>query len=141
MHHAPGLQIARELMMLADKDSKEVMQEKSFTQAVRWTILAKCFKILVQQLKLLNGELGFVISKAEVDKTMEDLCFSLVLKFTTRRPSIDIVWKKIIKTWGFLEMPTIKFMDNYHVLLHLANEKDYVDTWTQEGRVVAGCQF
>lgn len=141
MHHALGLQIARELMMLADRDSKEVMQEKSFTQAVRRTIPTKCFKILVQQPKLLNGELGFVISKVEVDKTTEDLCFSLVLKFTTWRPSIDIVWKQIIKTWGFLEMPMINFMDNYHVLLHLANERDYVHAWAQEGRVVAGCQF
>lgn len=35
----------------------------------------------------------------------------------------------------------ISFMDDFHVLLHLENERDYLRTWAREGRVVAGCQF
>lgn len=35
----------------------------------------------------------------------------------------------------------INFMDDFHVLLHLANEKDYLHAWATKGSVVAGYQF
>lgn len=35
----------------------------------------------------------------------------------------------------------ISFMYDYQVLLHLANEMDYLHAWAREGRMVAGCQF
>ncbi|KAK1549214.1 hypothetical protein Q3G72_014050 [Acer saccharum] len=76
-----------------------------------------------------------------MDKAVEDLKHALVLKFLSSRPLIDVLRVQIIKTWGFSKVPMISFMDNHHVLLHLANEKDYIHAWAREGRVVAGCQF
>lgn len=32
----------------------------------------------------------------------------------------------------------VSFMDNFQVLLHLANERDYIHAWAREGRVLAG---
>lgn len=75
----------------------------------------------------------------EMDRAAEDLKFALVLKFLSKRPSIDVLRLKIIKMWGFSEVPMISFMDDYHVWLHLANEKDCLHAWMREGRVVAGC--
>lgn len=42
---------------------------------------------------------------------------------------------------GIFSGAYISFMDAHHVLLHLANEKDYLHAWAREGRVVAGCAF
>ncbi|KAF5445102.1 hypothetical protein F2P56_034180 [Juglans regia] len=76
-----------------------------------------------------------------MERAAKDLKFALVLKFLFARPSIDVLRRQIIQSWGLSEVPMISFMDNYHVLLHLANEKDYVHAWAREGRLVAGCQF
>lgn len=89
----------------------------------------------------INGELGFVFSDIEMDRAAKDLKFALVLKFLLTRPSIDVLRLKIFKTWGFSEVPMISFMDEYNVLLNLANEKYYLHAWVRERRVVAGCQF
>ncbi|KAI9184707.1 hypothetical protein LWI28_000187 [Acer negundo] len=62
----------------------------------------------------------------EMERAIEDLKLALVLKFLSSRPSIDVLRVQIIKTWGFSEVSMINFMDNNHVLLHLANEKDYI---------------
>lgn len=35
----------------------------------------------------------------------------------------------------------ISSMDNHHVLLHLALERDYLHAWAHEGRMVIGCNF
>lgn len=35
----------------------------------------------------------------------------------------------------------ISIIDKVHVLLHLANEKDYLHAWTREGTVIASYQF
>ncbi|KAI9195370.1 hypothetical protein LWI28_014229 [Acer negundo] len=74
-------------------------------------------------------------------RAAKDLKHALVLKFLSSRPSIDVLGVQIIKTWGFSEVSMISFMDNHHVLLHLANKKNYVHVWAREGKVVAGCQF
>lgn len=90
---------------------------------------------------MINGDLGFVFSEVEMARATEELKFALVLKFCSKRPSIDALRLQIIKTWGFCEVPMVIFMDEFHVLLHLANEKDYLHAWAREGRFVAGCQF
>lgn len=99
------------------------------------------FQLPLRKPKPINGDLGFVFSDVEMDRVAEDLKFTLILKFLSSRPSIDVLQCQIIKTWGFSEVPMISFMDDFHVLLHLANEKDYLHAWAREGRVVASCQF
>lgn len=96
---------------------------------------------LIKRLELINEDLGFVFLDAEVEKVAEDLRFVLVLQVTFWRTSIDTVRQNIIKTWGFMETCTASFLDNHHVLLHLANKRDHMHAWAQEGRVVAGCHF
>lgn len=56
-------------------------------------------------------------------------------------PFIDVIWLNIIKTWGFKEVSIVSFMDYSHVLLHLANEQDYLHAWAREGRVIVECQL
>lgn len=60
-----------------------------------------------------------------MDRVAEDLRFALILKFVLAKPSIVVLRKQFIKTWGFVEVPMISFINNYHVLIHLTNENDY----------------
>lgn len=69
--------------------------------------------------------MGFVFSGSENDKIAEDRKYGLVLKFTNQRPPITVLRANIIKFWGFTKVPMISFMYRYHVLLHVANERDY----------------
>ncbi|XP_040996161.1 uncharacterized protein LOC121242352 [Juglans microcarpa x Juglans regia] len=85
--------------------------------------------------------MGFIISEAEMSKAVEDLRFALVLKFLRQRPSIDRVRLAIVKTRGLLEIPTVSFMDNYHVLVQMGSERDFVHGWAREGRTMDGYSF
>ncbi|KAK3184522.1 hypothetical protein Dsin_031808 [Dipteronia sinensis] len=108
---------------------------KSFAQALQRPIPSSKYRIPLRRPELINGDLGFVFSDAEMERAAEDLKYALVLKFLSSRPSIDVLRVQIIKTWGFSDVPMISFMDDLHVLLHLANEKDYIHAWAREGRV------
>lgn len=99
------------------------------------------FYLPLRKPEFINGDLGVVFSNAKIDRVLEDSKFALVLKFLSKRPSIDVLCLKIIQTWGFMEASMVSFMDDFHMLLHLANEKDYLHAWAREGRVVVACQF
>ncbi|KAI9176278.1 hypothetical protein LWI28_000684 [Acer negundo] len=114
---------------------------KFFAQGLQRPIPSSKYRIPLRRQELINGDLGFVFSDVEMERAVEDLKHTLVLKLLSSRPSIDVLRVQIIKTWGFSEVSMIIFMDNHHVLLHLANEKDYIHAWAREGRVVDGCQF
>ncbi|KAK3188863.1 hypothetical protein Dsin_028424 [Dipteronia sinensis] len=114
---------------------------KSFAQALQRPIPSSKYRIPLRRPELINGDLGFVFSDVEMERAAEDLKYALVLKFLSSRPSIDVLRVQIIKTWGFSDVPMISFMDDRHVLLHLANKKDYIHAWAREGKVVVGCQF
>lgn len=75
------------------------------------------------KLELIYVNLGFVFLYVEMDQAVEDLKFTLVLKFLPSRLAIDVIRVQIIKTLGFSEVPMISFMDEFHVLLHLKNQK------------------
>lgn len=64
-----------------------------------------------------------------------------MLKFLSRHPLINILQQSIIKTWGFLEVPMVDLMDNFHVLLHMANKRDYLHAWAREGHIVTCFQI
>ncbi|XP_042958005.1 uncharacterized protein LOC122293494 [Carya illinoinensis] len=114
---------------------------RSFAQALQRPIPTAKFRIPLRKPELISGELGFVFSEVEISRVAKELKYALVLKFFSKRPSIDVLRRQIIKSWGFSEVPIISFMDELHVLLHLANEKDYLHAWAREGRYVAGCSF
>lgn len=115
--------------------------ERSFIQALQRPLSVAKFRFPSRKPEMIDGDLGFVFTDAEIDRVADDLKFVLVLKFLSARPSIDVLRRHIIKSWGFVEVPMISFMDDFHVLLHLATEKDYLHAWAREGRIVAGCQF
>ncbi|KAL6012411.1 hypothetical protein ACLOJK_002898 [Asimina triloba] len=89
----------------------------------------------------INGELGFIFSEPEMAKAAEDYKFVIVLKFMRARPSIDNIRLNVVKKWGLLEVPTISFMDDYHVLIQMKNERDFVHGWAREGRTMEGISF
>ncbi|KAI9184748.1 hypothetical protein LWI28_000754 [Acer negundo] len=99
------------------------------------------FKIPMRFSVDINGELGFIFSKPEMAKAAEDYKFAIVMKFMHARPLIDNIRLNIVKTWGLLEIPTISFMDDYHVLIQMKNERDFVHGWTHEGRTMEGISF
>lgn len=45
----------------------------------------------------------------------------------------------MIKSWGLLEVPLISFMDEYHVLIQLQSERDFVHAWMRVGHVIDEC--
>ncbi|XP_031287891.1 uncharacterized protein LOC116146622 [Pistacia vera] len=89
----------------------------------------------------IDGELGFVFSESEMVKVAEDLKFALVMKFMRLRHSIDKLRLHVVKNWGLIEIPQISFMDDYHILIHMKNERDFIHGWTREGRSVEGNPF
>lgn len=88
-----------------------------------------------------DGQPGFIFSEAEMTKAAEDFRYALVLKFLRSRPSIDVIWLAVVKTWVLLEIPTISLMDAHHVFIKLNSERDFVHAWAREGRVTDGCMF
>lgn len=48
------------------------------------------------------------------------------MKFMRVRPSIDEIRLNVVKKWGLVEILTISFMDVYHVLIQMKNERDFV---------------
>lgn len=113
--HAPILRSAGDLEPLVEGPPRDVPREKqSFAQAMRRTIPNLRFRVPHRQPKLISSNLGFVFTDAEVKKAAEDLQIALVLKFTSWRPPINMIGQNIIKTWGFMAIPTISFMDNHH---------------------------
>lgn len=84
------------------------------------------FRLPMRKLEFIIGDLGFVFSNVEMERVVEDLKFELMLKFLSKVPFIDVLCLKMIQTWGFKEVPIVSSIDDFHVLLHLANEIDYL---------------
>ncbi|KAJ0088691.1 hypothetical protein Patl1_32423 [Pistacia atlantica] len=118
---------AQAVSQLTDKVSKHA-ENSSFK-------LPMCFPVDI------DGELGFVFLDSEMVKAAEDLKFALVMKFMRVRPSIDKLHLHVVKNWGLIEIPQISFMDDYHILIHMKNERDFIHGWTREGRYVEGNPF
>lgn len=98
----------------------------SLAQALSRPLPHPKYKLPLRKPVLINGELGFVFSDMEMGRAAEDLKYALVLRFLSRRPSINILRRSIIKSWSFFEVPMISFMDDFHILLDLSNEGDYL---------------
>lgn len=75
----------------------------------------------------------------EMTKVAKDFYYVLVLKSVRVRLPIEKIRLQIIKSWVLLEVPTISFMDDHHVLLQLQFERDFVHSWVREGRLMEGC--
>ncbi|TXG69366.1 hypothetical protein EZV62_004301 [Acer yangbiense] len=105
---------------------------KSYAQAIDKNVETHAYKFPMRYPVDINGELGFIFSEMEMVKAEEDFRFALVMKFMRFRPSIDRIRLSVVKTWGLTEIPTISFMDDYHVLIHMKNERDFVHGWTRE---------
>ncbi|KAK0595455.1 hypothetical protein LWI29_006801 [Acer saccharum] len=114
---------------------------KSYAQAVDKKVETHAYKFPMRYPVDINGELGFIFSEMKMVKVEEDFRFALVMKFMRFRPSIDRIRLSVVKTWGLTEIPTISFMDDYHVLIHMKNEQDFVHCWTREGRIMEGNSF
>lgn len=55
--------------------------------------------------------------------------------------SIDVLRHTMFKSWALQWHRSSAFMNDFHVLLHLNNERNSLHAWTWEGKVVARCQF
>lgn len=107
---------------------------KSYAQAVNKKVENSSFKISMRFPVDINGEMGFIFSESEMVKAAEEFRYALVMKFMRFRPSIDKIRLNVVKTWGLQEISTISFMDDYHVLIHMKSERDFVHGWAHEGR-------
>ncbi|KAK1577801.1 hypothetical protein Q3G72_024969 [Acer saccharum] len=105
---------------------------KSYAQAVDKKVETHAYKFPMRYPVDINDELGFIFSEMKMVKAEEDFRFALVMKFMRFRPSIDRIRLSVVKTWGLTEIPMISFMDDYHVLIHMKNERDFVHGWTRE---------
>ncbi|KAK2648879.1 hypothetical protein Ddye_016368 [Dipteronia dyeriana] len=99
------------------------------------------FKIPLRFPVDINGKLGFIFSETEMTKAAEEYKYAIVMKFLGVRPSIDVIRLNVAKTWSSVEILMISFMDDYHVLIQMKNERDFVQGWVREGRVMEGNSF
>ncbi|CAI9784432.1 unnamed protein product [Fraxinus pennsylvanica] len=126
-----------------DPGHTSVQQGGSFLDVARLSngISTKLVPIPMKNPTLINGQMGFVFIDQETKKLADDLRFTLVIKFLTTRPNIDELRREVVKTWGLKEVPTISFMDEFHVLIQLNNETDFLHVWAREGRSLMGAKF
>lgn len=89
----------------------------SYANTVSKTTESASFKMAMLFPVEINGELGFIFSKPEMNKAAEDFKYALVMKFLRVRPSIDFIHLHVVNKWGLMEIPTISFMDDHHVLI------------------------
>ncbi|KAL5995846.1 hypothetical protein ACLOJK_025917 [Asimina triloba] len=114
---------------------------RSYASAVSKLVDIPSFNISLRFPVDINDELGFVFMETEMTKAAEEYKFAIVTKFFRVRPSIDVIRLNVVKKWGLVEILTISFMDDYHVLLQMKNERDFVHGWAREGRVMEGFSF
>lgn len=131
-------------MLREDKDKQVpsivvvVQENRSFTDVVHHPFPPLKIKAHAQQLELINGELVVSFLEGELEKMVEDFKFASVLKFFDRCLPIDFVQQKIVKSWGFLEVPMTTFMDNQHILLYFVSKHDHMHACAREGQVIVG---
>lgn len=113
----------------------------SYAQAIQKQKSFTSFNLSLRFPTEIGGEKGFIFLEHEMSKAAEDFRFTLVLKFLRSCPSINLIRTTIIKTWGLTKIPTMSFMDCFHVLIQMQNEKDFIHSWAREGRTLAGCYF
>lgn len=104
----------------------------SYAQVVLKPYASSSFKLPMHVPVDVDGQPGFAFTKAKMARAAEDFCFALVLKFLRSRPSIDVIHLAVVKMWGLLEIPTISFMDVYHVFIKLNSGRDFVHVWARE---------
>ncbi|KAF5442885.1 hypothetical protein F2P56_035497 [Juglans regia] len=113
----------------------------SYVQIVSKVATPSAFKVPMRYPVDVDGEPGFVFTEPEMSKAADDFRFAIVLKFVWMRPTIDDIRLVIIKSWGLLEILTVSMMDDYHVLVKMQTERDFVHGWAREGRLIAGSVF
>ncbi|KAF5481437.1 hypothetical protein F2P56_002087 [Juglans regia] len=113
----------------------------SYVQIVSKVGTPSAFKVPMRYPVDVDGEPGFVFTEPEMSKAAEDFHFAIVLKFVRMRPTIDDIRLAIIKSWGLLEIPTVSLMDDYHVLVKMQTERDYLHGWAREGQLIARSVF
>lgn len=60
-------------------------------------------------------------------KAVDDFKFAIIMKFMHVWPSIDVIQLNVVKKWGPIDILTIKFLDDYDVvLIQMWNEHDFV---------------
>ncbi|KAL6012688.1 hypothetical protein ACLOJK_003177 [Asimina triloba] len=135
-----SLQQSYPLMALpsAGTAGSEDVLGRSYASVVFNPVDNPSFKIPLQFPVDIHGKLGFVFSKTEMTKVAEEYKFAIVMKFLRVRPSIDVIRLKVVKKWGLIEIPIISFMDDFHVLIQMKNERDFMHGWAREGRVMVG---
>ncbi|KAL5983360.1 hypothetical protein ACLOJK_017444 [Asimina triloba] len=63
-------------------------------------------------------------------KAAEEYKFAIVMKFLRVRPPIDVIRLNVVKKWSLIETPMISFMDDFHVLIQMKNERDFIQGHT-----------
>lgn len=82
----------------------------TFAQALCRLIPPPKFKIPSHNSEYITDDLSFIFSDVKMNRAAEELKFALILNLLSCRPSIDVLRRKIIKTWGLSEVPMINFM-------------------------------
>lgn len=114
----------------------------SYVQIVFKAASVSTFKLPMQYPKDIDGEPRFVFTDPEMSKVAEEFHFAFVLKFVHLHPTIDDVCLAIIRSWGLLEILTVmSVMDDFHVLVQLKSERDFIPGWVREGRIIAACVY
>lgn len=96
---------------------KEKNMVKTYAATVAHQANSSTFKIPMRYPVEVNGKLGFIFLEAEMTKAADEQKYAIVMKFMQARPPIDNIILHIVKKWGLTEIPTINFMDDFHVLI------------------------
>lgn len=67
---------------------------------IDWPQVLPKVEIPFREPRFLDGEMFFLFSKIEIKQSTEPFCFSVVLKFFRRQPSLDHARGLVKSRWG-----------------------------------------
>ncbi|KAF5446731.1 hypothetical protein F2P56_032334 [Juglans regia] len=92
--------------------------------------------------KVVDGEICFMFSVEEIERTALPFRYSLVLKFLRQRPSLDAIRAFIRQRWGLSSSPVVSAMLRArNVFIRLSNEGDFNKALSRESCEIAGALY
>lgn len=99
-------------------------------------------EIAFREAKFAAGEMFFLFSRAEINKSAKPFRFSVVLKFLQRRPSRDHVRRFIKSRWGLRAMPVVGQLKNpQNILVRFTNEDDFFSVISRGNSEITGAPY
>lgn len=120
--------------------ASKVGSGRGFVDAMMdWPQVLPMVEIPFREPKFSDGEMFFPFSRTKIKQSAKSFRFSIVLKFLSRRPSLDHVRGFIKTCWGLRVLSIVGQLKNpRNILVWLSNEENFIAVMTRGNSEIAG---